>query len=375
MLSAQIQIFNYTIGNQSNDQLDVFIDGQIVDSPTQQILKDWFGDETSVSYKSFRDQIETISPKVLNVYVNSTGGAVSDAMAIHDYLNELETKGVTVNRRGRGIIASAATYIMMGNNSEMSENSFMMIHNIQMIAIGDINQVENQTKAGRKFNNLIRDFYANHTGNPPETISSWMNKETWMNAGEAKERGFVKNISGKATFNNVIEKDHWPFSNTTILNTYNSFTQNNSSMENKILDAISNHFNNMMEKLGLANKKDEQPVKDAFKEFADSIANAIKESQVNEESVKTLVAEAVKDLPTAETIQNSISEATKDTITVDVLKNEFKNFENKIITAIGNKVITKAEERKPDSEKKLKGKLNNKWAKSYEEFDEAPGRG
>ena len=53
-MKEQIQIFNYSLTNQANDSLDVHIDGDIVDAPTQEIYKNFYGDETSVSFKSFR---------------------------------------------------------------------------------------------------------------------------------------------------------------------------------------------------------------------------------------------------------------------------------------------------------------------------------
>jgi ATP-dependent Clp protease protease subunit len=374
MSIPKIQIFNYAVKNKSDDTLDVYVDGEIVDAPTQQILKDWFGDETSTSYKSFRNSIEQASPKVLNVYVNSPGGYVGDAMAIHDYLNDLERKGVTVNRIGRGIIASAGTYILMGNNSEMSKNSILMIHNISMVAAGSINEVENQVKAGRKFNDLIRDFYVDYTGNPPETISLWMNKETHMNAEEARDRGFVKKVTKDVAFTNAIPQEKWPFINTAILNTYNSFTKDNSNMDVKaITDHLNGLFNSFYEKL--VNKKDDEAaIKDAFREFSEGITNAIKENQQTPESIQAMVnasiQDATKDFPTTEKVINSITEATKGIVTVDVLKNELGEFKDGLIKSIGNKVIKQTEGNgEVKKNKRVPNKIaNNKYYTTYEPF-------
>lgn len=221
-MKRQFQAFNYKVVNQSEDTLDVFIDGIIVDAETQQILKDWFGDETSVSYKSFRDQVVNSKPKTINVFINSGGGMVTDAMAIHDFLVDQENKGVKVNRTGRGIVASAATYLLVGNNSSISENSWFMIHNVSGGAYGDVNMIENYARSMRKFNDSIVSFYAKATGLSESVIGNMMDKETWMNAEEAKEKGFVKNIDGKANFSNAIQPEHWPYSNTAVLNAYNS---------------------------------------------------------------------------------------------------------------------------------------------------------
>lgn len=161
--------------------------------------------------------------KVINVYVNSTGGHIGDALAIHDYLTESESNGVTVNRRGRGIIASAGTYILMGKNSELSENSWFMIHTVSGSCSGTVDQIENQAKAMRKFNDRIVKFYSNHTGLSQTVISDMMKNETWLTADEAKEKGFVKKVTNSDSFNNSIQNNHWPYLNTAVLNAYNSF--------------------------------------------------------------------------------------------------------------------------------------------------------
>lgn len=286
MKQPHIQVYNYTFKNQGSGTLDVHVDGDIVDAPTQEVMRNWWGDETSVSFKSFRDQITGANPSVINLYVNSPGGHVGDAMAMHDYLDELESKGVTVNRKGRGIIASAATYLMMGKNSEMSENSMMMIHNVQMMAYGDINQVQNQVNAGKKFNDLVKNFYVNQTGQPKETVSAWMNKETWFNAQEAKDYGFVKNISGQASFKNSIKPEKWPFENKAILNTYNSFTTNKKIMK---AENITSALVNAMKNMGIVKKSVSD---ETLNKVCGEIANTFKTEFEN--SVKTAVDEAVK---------------------------------------------------------------------------------
>ena len=162
-MKSQLSIFNYSIVNQNEGEIDIYVDGDIVDSPTLELYKEWFGDETSVSFKSLRDQIPA-NCKTLNLYVNSGGGHVGDAMAIHDYLVDLENKGVKVNRIGRGLVASAATYLVMGKNSTLSQNCLFMIHEVSGSAWGTVTEVENQVKTFRKFNDLIVDFYVGQTG-------------------------------------------------------------------------------------------------------------------------------------------------------------------------------------------------------------------
>ena len=249
-MRPHLSLFNYVIHNQA-DHAEVHIDGYIVDAPTQDILKAQWNDETSVSYKSFRDQLANTHYKTIDLYINSGGGHVGDAMAMHDLLMDLQNKGVTVNTHGRGIVASAATYLLMAGNSSMSANSWFMIHNVSGVAVGDVNQVENQAKTMRKFNDRIRDFYANATGMPPATISAMMNKETWLTAQEAKDKGFIKNTSNAITFTNAITPEHWPYTNTLVLNAYNASSINHPSY---MVDKIVHGITSALQKLNLLKK-------------------------------------------------------------------------------------------------------------------------
>jgi len=251
-MKPHLSIFNYSF-NQKDDNAEIHIDGYIVDAPTQEVLKAAWNDETSVSYKSFRDQLTNINCTTIDIYINSGGGHVGDAMAIHDLLVDLQNKGITVNTHGRGIVASAATYLLMVGNSSMSANSWFMIHNVSGVAVGDVNQVENQAKTLRKFNDRIRDFYANATGLAPENISAMMNKETWLTAKEAKNKGFIKNVTGEVSFKNAITPEHWPYNNTAVLNAYNASSINHPSYN--MVDKIVQGIVNALQKLNLVKKE------------------------------------------------------------------------------------------------------------------------
>lgn len=272
--------FQYSVRNATSDALDIYIDGYIVDAPTQEMLRSWYGDETSVSYKSLRDQITATQPKTVNVYINSGGGQVADALAIHDMIVELQARGAAVNTYGRGIIASAATYILMAsNNSSISENSWFMIHNVQGGAYGDVNDVENAAKMMRRFNDQIRDLYVNYTGIDAATIASWMNKETWFSGAQAKEKGFVKNVTGQAVFTNAIDETKWPFHNSAVLNAYNAFApgalRNLSDADKKFLEEMVTHHQMAIEMAKDVLNQTEDP-------FVQALAGGIIAAQTNE---------------------------------------------------------------------------------------------
>jgi len=354
-MKQTLSLFNYSFRNQDDSTVDINIDGYIVDAPTQELLKEFWGDETSVSFKSLRNQIEKANPKTINLFVNSGGGHVGDAMAMHDYLVDLENKGITVNRVGRGIVASAATYLVVGKNSSMTENSWFMVHNVQGGIWGDVVVIENYAKTMRKFNNAIRDFYANVSGQEPEQVSALMNKETWMTAKEAKEKGFIKNVTGSQNFSNSIKPEHWPYQNTAVLNAYNSFTSNNSNMDLKkigetIENAVNTAFDSLLNKLGIK-KEDNAAAENAGKEFANAVTNAITESLKGvgdgvDEKIKNAVADALKETP--EAFKNTVTEALKNCVSKDDLKNSLDGLKDAIVNKLGNPGNN---EKKPKNEK------------------------
>lgn len=240
-MKARLQFFNFTATNESTDVLDINIDGAIVDAETQEMYEQWYGDDTSVSYKSLRGQVANSNANTINFYINSGGGMVTDAMAIHDWIVEMRAAGKTVNTIGRGIVCSAATYILMAGNSSMSANSWFMIHNVSGGTWGDVNDIENYAASLRQFNDATRDFYANYTGLSATVISNMMNAETWMTAQQALDKKFIKSIAGSVEFTNSISADNWQFKNMAVLQAYNSSSiKNDTDMVNKIVEGITN---------------------------------------------------------------------------------------------------------------------------------------
>jgi len=334
MKATPLIVFNYSIKNQAGSKAEIFIDGDIVDAPTQEILKDWFGDDTSVSYKSFRDLVNASDAQIFDVYINSGGGQMIEAMAIHDLLVEMqEKKGKTVNTIGRGIVASAATYILMaGKKPAMSSNSWLMIHNVSGGIYGSVNEVENYAATMRRFNDSATGFYQKVTGLSKTVIANMMDAETWMTAEEAKTKGFIKETTGEASFSQIIKPEQWPFSNSAVLNSYNSFTKKNDPVMDttKITEAINNGFNSLLEKLGISNKKDEAETKKAFEDFSNSITNAIAAntgSSLDEEAVKKIVNTALTDA--LKTIPQNFTQAIADSQKDFVKKEDIKDLVKK----------------------------------------------
>jgi ATP-dependent Clp protease, protease subunit len=315
----KVSQFSYRfVKNQSQeDTCDVFIDGDIVDAGTQEWLQYW-GDNSSTSYKSLRDQILNSGCNNINIHINSGGGMVADALAMGDFIKEQISAGKNINTYGKGIIASAATYPLMaaGKNSHISKNAFFMIHNVSGGAYGTVDEIEATAKMMRKFNDCVRDEYADMTGKPKETISAWMNAETWFTGKETCDNGFVRNCTAMDTaITNKITKDNWLFNDKAIRNTINNSIPKNKDMKkNKLVNAITEAFKN----LGLSN---------------DATLSTVKVSNLKDMLIETLSAQEEDE---------DVTEAITNALTGDAFETAVSNTVKKILDAAVPEKLTNA---------------------------------
>lgn len=320
MNKHQLSIFNYT-ANKSNDDthLNVFIDGVIVDAETKEIYEKWWGDETSVSFKSLRNQVLQSGAKSITFWVNSYGGHVGDAMAIHDWIKELENTGYTIQTKGIGMVCSAATYIVSAaKNSSITKNSWYMIHNVSGGAYGDVRAIENYARTLRKFNDAIADFYQSLTKQPLETINEWMNEEKWFTGTEARDFGFVKETIGEQKFTNSIDPALFPYQNKNALSLYNACVSKQVDIEKNNTDEDKININN------LDMKKLQEAIVNAFKSL-NLVVSPKKEgaeiqdneeqqpiAALTEESLTNALITAFKGFDVSEMVNNHLDETFKD---------------------------------------------------------------
>lgn len=329
-LKKPVLVFSYSINNKSNSEIDIHIDGDIVDASTQEFLKAYFGDTTSTSYKSFRNSMNALKEiDTYNVIINSSGGHVGDAMAIHDLITELQNNGKTVNTIGRGIVASSATLILLaGKNPEMSANSWFMMHSVSGGIYGNVDMVENYATTMRKFNNEIRDLYASKSGMRPEEITKLMDNETWLTAKEAKGKGLVAIVTGDIAFENKIPAEQWSFSNNAVLNSYNASVK---PENNEVMSFLKNLKTELMNAVkGIPSAKDNQ-------ELVNQIADAIgKPFEGLEVAINEAVKNAVDAMPKPATIDidPTIIKAAVDVATADLVQ-KVNDLEQDIVDKIG----------------------------------------
>lgn len=137
-----------------------------------------------------------------SVNINSYGGSVWAATEIYQMLKDIEGIIVTVD----GIAASAATIIMCaGEKVRFAPSAVMMIHNASTMCEGDYRDMEKGAEMLQVINKTVRIAYQTRTNATDEELSQLMDAETWMDAHEAKERGFCDEITGEEMTHEVLD--------------------------------------------------------------------------------------------------------------------------------------------------------------------------
>jgi ATP-dependent Clp protease protease subunit len=128
----------------------------------------------------------------VDLRLNSPGGSIFDAVAIHNAIKRHEG---TVTVWIDGIAASAASYIAMaGDEIVMPENAFLMIHDPAGLVMGTAEDMRAMAEALDKVKGSLVSGYAAKSGRTPEEVSALMAAETWFDAGDAVAQGFADRL-------------------------------------------------------------------------------------------------------------------------------------------------------------------------------------
>jgi ATP-dependent protease ClpP protease subunit len=152
-------------------------------------------DDNSVTAAQFVRDLQNIDAGEINLRINSVGGSVFDALAIH---NALERHPATVNVHVDGIALSAASLIAMaGDTVSMAENALMMIHAPWTIAMGDANAMRDVADMLDKMSEALSKNYARKSGKTPAAMLALLQdgEDHWFTADEAVAEGYADNIT------------------------------------------------------------------------------------------------------------------------------------------------------------------------------------
>jgi ATP-dependent Clp protease protease subunit len=162
-------------------------------SGTEVLIYDEIG-AYGVSAKGFLAELGALPDyAAIDLRLNSPGGSVFDAVAIY---NALKRHQGDITVWIDGIAASAASYIAMaGDIIVMPENAFLMIHDPSGLVMGTAEDMRSTAEALDKVKGSLIQGYASKSGKPDDEIAALMAAETWLDAKDALDLGFIDRIA------------------------------------------------------------------------------------------------------------------------------------------------------------------------------------
>ena len=180
--------------NNDTRTADINIYGMI--TRAAEIYKAWGLDEGEVSAHGLKQVIDGLDVDVINVYINSYGGEVSEALAIYSALSRHKA---AVHTFCDGFACSAATIIFCaGEERTMGRLALMMIHNcMSYIGYANSEELRKAAEDNDKINQSSIEAYKRVTAGKlsEDRIKEMMSAETWMSAEECLEYGFATAIA------------------------------------------------------------------------------------------------------------------------------------------------------------------------------------
>lgn len=145
-----------------------------------------------------------------DIEIHSEGGSVFEGFAIRDALVEhggLQKASVKSSAFSiASYIATAAPY------AEITPNGYLMIHRPYAGIEGDDEQMSNQAELVRDMREKMTQAYAERSGRSVDDIAVMMARETYLNAQQAKELGFVDAITEKpVTGRKLAQQESLPY--------------------------------------------------------------------------------------------------------------------------------------------------------------------
>ena len=152
---------------------------------------EWF--DSDVSAHSIKTEIDALDVDEINVYINSYGGEVAEALAIY---STLKRHPASVHTFCDGFACSAASIIFCaGDVRTMGSIALLMIHNCMSIAVGNANDMRKTAETLDTINQSSIEAYKKVTNLSEDQIKEMMDAETWLTAQACLEYGFATDIA------------------------------------------------------------------------------------------------------------------------------------------------------------------------------------
>ena len=151
-------------------------------------------DVGGVSSKGIVQEIADLDVDTINVYINSYGGEVAEALAIY---SALKRHSASIHTYCDGFACSAATIVFCaGDVRTMGSIALLMIHNcMSYLGYANSNEMRKAAEDNDKINQSSINAYLAVTNLSKDFICQLMDDATWMTAEECLKYGFATDIA------------------------------------------------------------------------------------------------------------------------------------------------------------------------------------
>lgn len=157
-------------------------------------ITSWEWEDSDVSAHSIKTEIDALDVDNINVYINSYGGEVAEALAIYSSLKRHNAK---VHTYVDGFACSAATIIFCaGDDRTMGDIALFMIHNcMSYVGYGNSEELRKAAEDNDKINQSSIKAYLAVSNLDEDEIKHMMDRETWLTAEECLKYGFATDVA------------------------------------------------------------------------------------------------------------------------------------------------------------------------------------
>ncbi len=129
--------------------------------------------------------------------VDSPGGCVTSVLKFVDFIRMAKTKYPCVEFVSviTGLVASAGTIMcIVADKRYMTKNSHAMIHELSAGKMGKYTHLVSHTEFLTKLHDILLDIYLERSNKKKEDLVELLKNETWFNAKQYKQFGFVDDL-------------------------------------------------------------------------------------------------------------------------------------------------------------------------------------
>ena len=156
------------------------------------VIGDSWDEEEANRAKEFSRTLDSLSPKPLDIRIDSPGGDVFEGYAIASAIGRYE--GDT-HAYIDGVAASAASYIaVMADRVTMNDFSAFMIHNAWGLVVGNRHDMRAMADEMEGIDDSIARIISARTGMELDAVKEAMDSETWYFGDDALANGFCDEV-------------------------------------------------------------------------------------------------------------------------------------------------------------------------------------